>query len=71
MRIRNGLRKATNIHVERARHKITQQNLADKLSISRIEVINIESGKTVPNLRIGLQLAQLFNKTVEYLFNNY
>ncbi len=71
MRIRNKNRKYTTIHVERARHKISQKELAKKMKVSRQDIHNTENGKTVPNLKFALKIAHFFNKPVEDLFNNY
>jgi len=64
-------RKSTNLHIERARHKLSQNEFAKKLKVTRQTVINIENGKSVPNILFALKTLQIFEKPIEYLFNNY
>lgn len=56
------------IKVERARHNMTQQDLADKLSVSRQTVIAIEAGKFNPSTLLSMKMARLFGCSVEDLF---
>ena len=56
------------IKVERARHGLTQQNLADILSVSRQTIIAIESGKFNPSTLLSIKMAKLFRCHVEDLF---
>lgn len=56
------------IKVERARHNMTQQDLADKLAISRQTIIAIEAGKFNPSTLLSIKMARLFNCHVEDLF---
>lgn len=56
------------IKVERARHDMTQQDLADKLSVSRQTIIAIESGKFNPSTLLSIKMAKMFGCHVEDLF---
>jgi len=56
------------IRVERARYNLSQQDLADKLGITRQSVYAIESGKFVPSTLLALKMAKLFNVKVEDIF---
>lgn len=56
------------IKVERARHNLTQAELAEKLGISRQTVQAIETNKFNPSVNLALKMARFFNVTVEYLF---
>lgn len=56
------------IRVERARFNLSQQDLADKLGVTRQSVYAIESGKFVPSTLLALKMARLFNVKVEDLF---
>ena len=56
------------IKVERARHDLTQAQLAEKLGISRQTVQAIETGKFNPSVTLALKMARFFKVTVEYLF---
>jgi len=61
--------KKTNIHVERARHKITQNDLAKEVGITRQSIHAIEAGKWSPGVYLAIKIARFFNVDVEYLFN--
>jgi Predicted transcriptional regulators len=56
------------IKVERARHKLSQQDLADKLGITRQSVCAIEAGRFVPSTLLALKMAKLFNIPTDELF---
>lgn len=57
-----------NIKVERARHNMTQADLADKIGVSRQSINAIEKGKYVPSTVLAIKIAQLFKMPVEDLF---
>lgn len=56
------------IRVARATQKMTQQQLADAIGVSRQTVNAIESGKFVPSTVLALKVARLFEKPVEEIF---
>ncbi len=56
------------IRVERARHKITQAQLADKVDVSRQTIHAIETGKFVPSTILALKIAHYFNVKLEDIF---
>ena len=56
------------IRVERAELRITQQHLADVVGVSRRTINAIETGKFVPSTVLALKIAQVFNKSVEQVF---
>ena len=56
------------IRVERAELRITQQHLADVVGVSRHTINAIETGKFVPSTVLALKIAQVFNKSVEQVF---
>ena len=56
------------IRVERAIHKMTQQELAEKIGVSRQTINAIESNKYIPSTVLALKIAQLFQKKVEEIF---
>ncbi|NVK49967.1 MAG: helix-turn-helix transcriptional regulator [Cyclobacteriaceae bacterium] len=56
------------IKVERARHNLTQQDLAEKVQVSRQTINSIEAGKYVPSTVLALKIAQVFNIPVEEIF---
>lgn len=56
------------IKVERARHNLTQADLAEKLGVSRQTIHAIEKQKFNPSVTLALKMAHFFKVTVEYLF---
>jgi putative transcriptional regulator len=56
------------IRVERAIHQMTQQELAEKISVSRQTINAIESNKYIPSTVLALKIARLFQKKVEEIF---
>ena len=57
------------IRVGRAEVRMTQQQLAEAVGVSRQTVNAIESGKFVPSTLLALKIARLFGKSVEELFS--
>lgn len=57
------------IKVERAILKITQEELARKISVSRQTINAMELNKYVPSTVLALKLAKVFNKQVEDIFS--
>ena len=56
------------IRVERARHKITQAELAEKVDVSRQTIHAIETGKFVPSTVLALKIAKFFKVKLEEIF---
>ena len=56
------------IKVERARHDLTQGDLAEKVGVSRQTINSIETKKYVPSAVLALKIAQVFQMPVEDLF---
>ena len=56
------------IRVERAKKKITQAELADKVKVSRQTIHAIETGKFVPSTVLALKIAKFFRVKLEDLF---
>jgi len=56
------------IKVERARHTISQAELAEKAGVSRQSIHAIESGKFVPSTLLALKIASILETNVDYLF---
>lgn len=57
-----------NIKVQRAIHNLTQQDLADKIGVSRQTINALEAGKYVPSTVLALKLSKLFDKAVNEIF---
>mgnify|MGYP001568560782 FL=1 len=56
------------IKVERAIHELTQEQLAQKVQVSRQTINAIEKGKYVPSTALALKIAREFNKQLEEIF---
>ena len=56
------------IKVQRAIHNLTQQDLAERISVSRKTINALEAGRYVPSTVLALKLAKLFNKSVNEIF---
>jgi putative transcriptional regulator len=56
------------IKVERARRNITQEELSEKLGVSRQSINAIETGKFVPSTILALKLSRFFKISVNELF---
>lgn len=56
------------IKVERAKLNITQQELADKVGVSRQTINSIETQKYVPSTILALKIASFFKIPMEQLF---
>ena len=54
--------------VARAEVRMTQQQLADAIGVSRQTINAIESSKFVPSTVLALKMAQIFEKPVEEIF---
>lgn len=57
-----------NIKIERAINGLTQEDLANKVSVSRQTINAMEANKYVPSTVLALKIARLFNKPVEQVF---
>jgi putative transcriptional regulator len=57
-----------NLRVERARVRMTQQELADKTGVTRQTIVAIEQGKFNPSTVLALKMARVFGVTIESLF---
>jgi putative transcriptional regulator len=57
-----------NIRDRRAERGWTQQDLADRLEVSRQTVISVENGKYDPSLPLAMRIARQFRCRIEDLF---
>ena len=57
-----------NIRVERAVLRISQQDLANAIGVSRQTIFAIENGKFTPSTELALKLSAYFGKSVNDLF---
>lgn len=63
-----GIKMNNDIRVERARKKITQQELAEIVGVSRQTINAIESGKYVPSTVLALKISRYFERPVDEVF---
>ncbi|ARN77641.1 transcriptional regulator [Nonlabens spongiae] len=56
------------IKVYRAMNNMTQQDLADKIQVSRQTINSIEKGKYVPSTLLALKMASIFKAGVMDIF---
>jgi putative transcriptional regulator len=56
------------IKVERAEKDLSQADLAGQIGVSRQTINSIETGRYVPSTILALKLAQVFEKTVDEIF---
>jgi putative transcriptional regulator len=57
-----------NLKVLRAMRSWSQQDLADRLEVSRQSVNAIETGKYDPSLPLAFRIAELFDAPIEEIF---
>ena len=57
-----------NIRVERAIKDITQEELANLVSVSRQTINAMEKNKYVPSTVLAIKIARVFDKKVEDIF---
>ncbi|MEI9946072.1 MAG: helix-turn-helix transcriptional regulator [Chitinophagaceae bacterium] len=56
------------IKVERARHNLTQAELAEKVKVARQTIIAIEAGKFVPSTMLAFKIAKILNCKTDEIF---
>ncbi|NDW15487.1 MULTISPECIES: helix-turn-helix transcriptional regulator [Alteromonas] len=56
------------IHKLRLQHKISQQELADAIGVSRKTISTVETGRFTPSVVIALRIAAYFAIPVEQVF---
>lgn len=48
--------------------EMTQQELAEKVGVTRHTIMAIEKGKYSPTLELAFKIAEVFNKSLEEVF---
>lgn len=56
------------IHKLRLQQKLSQQELADAIGVSRKTISTVETGRFTPSVVIALKIAQYFELPVESVF---
>ncbi len=49
--------------------KLTQSDLAERVGVRRETVVNLEKGRYNPSLKLAMDIAKVFQTTVEELFS--
>lgn len=57
------------IKIERAVHNLTQEQLAEKVSVTRQTINAIELKKFIPSTVLAFKIAKVFNKSIEEVFS--
>ena len=52
----------------RARFDLTQEELAEKVGVTRQTILAVEKNKYLPSLLLAVKIARVFNKKVEDVF---
>lgn len=52
----------------RLNRKMTQEELARELGVTRQTIISLEKNKYIPSLEMGFKVARLFDKDIEEIF---
>ena len=47
---------------------LTQQDMADRLSVSRQTVISLENGRYNPSIMLAFRISKLFKRPIEEVF---
>ncbi len=57
------------LRIERARHELTQERLAELVGVSRKTINTVENGRFIPSTVLALKLARALQTSVEALFS--
>ena len=57
------------VHKYRNLQGLTQEELAQKVSVSRQTIIAIEKGNYTPSVFLALKIAQVFKEPIEHIFH--
>ena len=58
----------TRIKELRAKHDLTQEDLAKKVSVRRETIVFLEKGKYNPSLQLAYEVSKVFNLKIEDVF---
>ncbi|NLC92456.1 MAG: helix-turn-helix transcriptional regulator [Treponema sp.] len=56
------------LKIERAIKDLTQEKLAEMIGVSRQTINSIEKGRYIPSTTLALKISEVFEKTVNELF---
>jgi DNA-binding XRE family transcriptional regulator len=58
----------TRVREYREKASISQKELAELVGVRRETIVHLENGKYNPSLKLAMDIARIFNTTVENLF---
>ncbi len=58
----------TRIKELRARENLTQEQLAEKVGVTRMTIVFLEKGKYNPSLRLAYDISRVFGEKIEEIF---
>jgi putative transcriptional regulator len=59
----------TKIKKLREKHKLTQEQLADKVDVTRQTILFLEKGKYNPSLRLAYKISRVLKSHIEEVFS--
>lgn len=59
----------TNIKELREEHNLTQEQLADKVDVTRQTILFLEKGKYNPSLRLAYRISRVLKSRIEEIFS--
>jgi len=68
-RIPQKLKIINRVHVLRAEKRISQQELADEIDVTRATINAIESGDYNPSLELAFRIARYFKTDIQNIFS--
>jgi len=63
------LKISNRLHVIRAEHRITQDQLAKEIGVTRATIVAIEGGGYNPSLELAFRLARYFKTDINAIFS--
>lgn len=69
MAVKDKYRFDSKIHVFRATKRMSQQELADLVGVSRQTIIQLERNRYNPSMLLAYSIAQVFDVSIEELFD--
>jgi len=57
------------LHVFRAEHRLTQEQLAKEIGVTRATIVAIEKGNYNPSLELAFRIARFFSADINTIFS--
>lgn len=52
----------------RAKHQMTQGDLAERIGVTRQTIVSLEKGSYTPSLLLAMNIAEIFEEPIESIF---